>query len=157
MHVVRPGILLLLSMAGTAVATPTGTGLISLIPIDSFPLVSSFDAKGIAVDETTLYVTFGHELKLDTYDMNGGFQGTIPLTGVTTYLGGFTGITNKSATELYLAAMFAPSRESAVYRFDKTGVFQHQANLNPPIDNVSGVAFDGTDGYVTQNDNPYLA
>ena len=89
-------------------------------------------------------------------DLSGNFQATVPLGVVVPYLNFYAGIADKSATELYLVGMIDSSQASAVYRFDKTGAFQNQANLTPPIYIATGVAFDGTDAYVNQNAPPYL-
>jgi predicted outer membrane repeat protein len=91
---------------------------------------------------------------MDKYDLSGNFLGTVSLTGVSTLLGGYTGATVKDADELYLTAMSVGGRDSAVYTFTKSGTFVLQADLSPPVYNTTCVAFDGTDAYVSQNDDP---
>jgi hypothetical protein len=121
-------------------------------------------ADAIAVDETTIYVMDAHQAEMDTYDLGGNFLGTIALTGCETWLGGYTGATIKDADELYLTAMLPsdepnspPDRDSAVYTFTKAGACVNQATLFPPVLNTTSIAFDGTDAYLGQNDEPYFA
>lgn len=134
-----------LASAGTMWLTPTG----------GFNLNRGGD--GIVVDATTIYVTDSHRSEMDTYDLSGNFLSTIPLTGVSTYLGGYTGSSMKDGDELYLTAMYDGGRGSAVYTFTKTGTFVNQANLVPAVQNTTCIAFDGTYAYLSQNDDPYFA
>lgn len=89
----------LLAMAFIATAASGQT--VKLIPITSFELSNTSGARvatGIAVDETTIYATFNSIAEMDTYDLSGNFVATVPLTGITTWLGGYPGAKAKSAT-----------------------------------------------------------
>lgn len=149
-HLVGALVLLLASQVVWAVP-------ITLTPAGSFSLQNS-SAAGIAADGTALYVSHTGRPDLDIYTPTGAFVTTTPLTGATTLLGGYTGVTVKSPTELYLTAMYSGgNRSSAVYTFDKTGAFVAQANISPAVMNTTGIAYNGTDVFVNQNDPPFFA
>lgn len=133
-----------------------GAQVIHPIPIGSFNLVHT-STGGLAADATRIYVTHVSRAEMDTYDLNGNFLATVALPGVSTYLGGYSGATNRNETDLYLTAMYDSTRASAIYRFAKDGTFLSQINLNPVVKNALDVGYDGTYAYINQNDSPYGA
>ena len=122
---------------------------------DSFQLQNT-SAGGIAVDDSTVYVTHVSRPEMDLYSHSGTYLATTALTGVSTQLGGYTGATVRNGTELYLTAMHA-SRDGAVYRFLKSGEFQERQIFSPVIDNPTAIGFDGNSVYANQNDSPQFA
>jgi hypothetical protein len=142
-----------------AVPTGTGSGLVAVIPEFSFPLVPTFNT-GIAVDETTIYVTLFTQAAMNLYDLDGNLQATNPLAGAPpTHWGGFNGVTEKNEAELYMVAVADGSQTSAIYRFTKVGgAFQGQVDISPPVEGANGIGFDGTDLFVNQGSStPLLA
>lgn len=134
-------------------------GAVVLTPVGSFanPFASADSTGGLAVDANTVYVsTINGGMVLDRLSYAGTSLAPLNLSGGSTYLDGFFGLANTSSTNLYAVAMKDGTRTGDLYSYNKTtGALVSQVDFSPAVDNPTGVAFDGTNIYVTQNDLPY--
>ncbi len=130
---------------------------ISLTILNSFTVENS-QTIGLAADSSTVYLTFGGSggrSEMDLYNPSGVFLGSVTLQGnPPNAFPGFTDVAIRNDSELYFVSQVDNSRDGAIYRFTKAGNFLGHELFSPTINNPLGVAFDGTDVYINQNDSP---